>query len=269
MAGRIAIGIAYDGTNFAGWQRQSDERSVQDEVDKALTKVAAAPVAVTAAGRTDAGVHASGQVAHFEASRARTERNWVLGANRHLPADVALFWARSVSEDFHARFRAVARVYRYSIRESAVRPVLDRDRCAWVRERLELAAMQTASVALVGEHDFSAFRAAGCQARSPWRHVKRIDWWRERGLLMVEVEADAFLQHMVRNIVGSLILVGRGRQPPAWIGEVLAGGDRRRAGPAAPARGLSLIAVKYPERFGLPSGCSTTLQIGKVLPPAL
>ncbi len=265
---RIAIGIAYDGTDFAGWQRQNRERSVQDEVDKALAKIAAAPVAVTVAGRTDAGVHADAQVAHFDALCPRSERSWVLGANRHLPADVALLWARPVPEDFHARFRAVARVYRYLVRESAVRPVLDRRRCAWIRERLDLSAMQTAAAVLVGEHDFSAFRAAGCQARSPWREVKRIELWRAGGLLQIEVEANAFLQHMVRNIVGSLILVGRGRRRPVWMAEVLAEGDRRRAGPAAPARGLSLIGVRYPERFGLPND-GTSLEFTRILPPAL
>lgn len=251
---RIAAGLVYDGTDFLGWQRQREGRSVQSEVERALAKVAAAPIAVTAAGRTDAGVHATAQVVHFDTASSRSERNWMLGANRHLPPDVAIRWVKAVPEDFHARYGAVARCYRYLIYENVVRPVLDRRRCAWVHERLDLAAMREAAEPLVGEHDFGAFRAAGCQARSPRRRLTRLELWREAGLLRVEVEANAFLQHMVRNIVGSLILVGRGRKHPAWIGEVLAGRDRRRAGPAAPARGLTLVGIRYPARFELPGG---------------
>jgi tRNA pseudouridine38-40 synthase len=249
---RLAVGLVYDGTDFVGWQRQSEGRSVQGEAQTALAKVAAVPVSLTGAGRTDAGVHASGQVAHFDTVSRRSERDWVLGANRHLPADVALAWAREMPADFHARFNAVARHYRYAIREGVVRPVLARERCAWVRQSLDLPAMKAAGTALVGEHDFSAFRAAGCQARSPRREVLRLELAREGGFLRVEVEANAFLHHMVRNIVGSLLLVGRGRKPPEWIADVLAGRDRRRAGPTAPAHGLTLVAVSYPKRFDLP-----------------
>ncbi|MGH8274609.1 MAG: tRNA pseudouridine(38-40) synthase TruA [Gammaproteobacteria bacterium] len=256
---RIAAGVVYDGTDFIGWQSQREGRSVQGEVERALTRVAAAPVAVTAAGRTDAGVHASAQVVHFDTASERSERNWVLGANRHLPPDVAVRWARVVPEGFHARFSAVARAYRYLIYESVVRPVLDRRRCAWVHERLDLAAMQKAAEPLLGEHDFSAFRAAGCQAHSPLRRLDRFELRHEGGILRVEVEANAFLQHMVRNIAGSLILVGRGRKPPAWIGEVLAGRDRRRAGPAAPARGLTLMGIRYPAGFSLPGDYEVSL----------
>lgn len=204
------------------------------------------------AGRTDAGVHALMQVAHFDTTKARAEHHWVLGANRHLPGDIALHWARGVADEFHARFSAVARCYRYGIRESRTRPVLQRKRCAWVTARLDLDAMREGAKYLEGEQDFSAFRAAGCQARSPTRTLSRIELWRDSGMLFVEVEANAFLQHMVRNMVGSLILVGRGRKQPAWMGEVLAGRDRRRAGPAAPPQGLTLVGIAYPERFGLP-----------------
>ena len=250
---RLAVGLAYDGGGFIGWQRQNKGRSVQGEVERALGIVADEPISVVAAGRTDAGVHAAGQVLHFDTTSLCSVRNWVLGANRHLPADVALRWAREVPDDFHARFSATARRYCYFIRESAVRPVLERARCAWSRETLDLAAMQTAAAWLVGEHDFSAFRAAGCQAHTPRRSMHRLDLRRTNGLLQVEAEANAFLQHMVRNIVGSLIRVGRGKAGPEWMREVLASRDRRRAGAAAPARGLVLAGIEYPARFDLPS----------------
>ncbi|MGH8271620.1 MAG: tRNA pseudouridine(38-40) synthase TruA [Gammaproteobacteria bacterium] len=250
---RIAVGLAYDGGGFVGWQHQIEGRSVQDEVERALAIVADEPVSVTAAGRTDAGVHAAAQVVHFDTASSRSVRNWVLGANRHLPADVALRWACEVPEDFHARFSASARRYCYFIRESATRPVLDRSRCAWVHETLDLVAMQQAAAFLVGEHDFSAFRAAGCQAHTPQRDLRRLEVRRADGLLRVEAEANAFLQHMVRNIVGSLVRVGRGKVEPAWMHEVLVSRDRRRAGAAAPACGLVLAGIEYPVRFALPA----------------
>lgn len=250
---RVAIAIEYDGSEFVGWQRQRSGRSVQAEVEAALSRVADESIAVVAAGRTDSGVHARVQVAHFDTTRTRASHHWVLGANRYLPGDVAVHWARAVPGSFHARFSAVARCYRYSIREGRVRPVLERKRCGWVTGRLDLAAMRAGAAWLRGEHDFSAFRAAGCEARSPWRNVTRLALWRAAGALRVEVEANSFLQHMVRNIVGSLTLVGRGKKPPEWMAQVLAGRDRRRAGPAAPPHGLELVAVRYPEGVGLPA----------------
>jgi tRNA pseudouridine38-40 synthase len=242
-----------------GWQRQKDGRSVQAELERALTKVANEAISVVTAGRTDAGVHARMQVAHFESAASRGALNWVLGANRHLPADIALHWAQAVPPAFHARFSALARCYRYRIHESRIRPVLERERCAWVTQRLDLEAMRQGAAWLVGEHDFSAFRAAGCQAKSPWREIKRIELWREAHALHLEVEANAFLQHMVRNLAGSLVWVGKGRNQPDWMRDVLAGQDRRHAGPAAPARGLTLIGVRYPSHFDIPSssiGCA-------------
>lgn len=249
----MAAGLSYDGGGFVGWQRQAEGRSVQEEVERALGLVADDEVAVVAAGRTDAGVHAAGQVVHFDTGSLRPSRGWILGANRHLPPDVALRWAREVPEEFHARFSAWERRYCYRIRENTTRPVLGRAYCAWVHETLDLAAMQEAAALLEGEHDFSAFRAAECQAHSPVRNLRRLAVLRREGMLRIEAEADAFLYHMVRNIVGSLVRVGRGRERPEWVGEVLAGRDRRRAGPTAPARGLTLVGVDYPERFGLPT----------------
>lgn len=248
----MAVGIEYDGSNFVGWQRQKDGRSVQAEVEHALTKIAAENIAVVTAGRTDAGVHARMQVAHFECGVSRSALNWILGSNRHLPADIALHWAKEVPPAFHARFSAIARCYRYRIHEGRIRPVLERNRCAWITQRLDLEAMRQGAAWLMGEHDFSAFRAAGCQAKSPWREIKRVELWREAGELYLEIEANAFLQHMVRNIAGSLVWVGKGRKQPVWVRDVLAGQDRRRAGPAAPPQGLTLVGVTYPPHFDMP-----------------
>ena len=253
---RIAIGIEYDGAAFCGWQRQGHARNVQGALEYALARVADHPVDLTAAGRTDAGVHALQQVAHFDSPSVRDERAWVLGTNSGAPADVALLWARAVPDDFHARHSALARQYRYRILTQALRPVLERQRTCWIREPLDAAAMHVAAQVLVGEHDFSAFRAAECQSRTAVRRldavaVRRIDERR----VEIEVSANAFLHHMVRNLAGSLIAVGRGERPPGWIGEVLAGRDRRLAGITAPPHGLYLACVRYPALYGLP-GCA-------------
>ncbi len=250
---RIAIGIEYDGSGFAGWQRQSHARSVQACVEAALARIAGHPVATRCAGRTDAGVHACGQVVHFDTGAARPERAWVLGTNAHLPGDVAVRWARAVEEGFDARFSATARVYRYLILEGPARPALLRHRAAWHHgPRLDEARMAEAARALVGEHDFSAFRAAGCQARHAVRTVARLEVGRAGDVVWLEIEANAFLHHMVRIVAGSLLLVGRGERPVEWIGELLAGRDRAAAGPTAPAAGLYLLGARYPARFGLP-----------------
>lgn len=249
---RIALGIEYDGTRYGGWQAQPGVRTVQATVEAALSVVAAQPVTVVAAGRTDAGVHALSQVAHFDSGAARTLRNWVLGANANLPPDVALRWAREVPDEFHARFSATARTYRYLVGERPTRLVLERERAVWIHEPLDLGRMQSAAAPLCGRHDFSGFRSSECQAKTPVRTVRRLLVERDGSCVRITIEADAFLQHMVRNIAGSLIEVGRRRREPAWIAEVLARGDRRLAGPTAPAHGLALEAVDYPRRFGLP-----------------
>lgn len=249
---RIAVGVEYDGARYAGWQRQADAPSIQAEVERALGRVADHPLSVTCGGRTDAGVHALGQVAHFDTSATRSLRGWVLGANTHLPADIALTWAAQVGAGFHARYSALARSYRYLIQNRAMRPGLLDHRVGWIREPLDAQAMHEAAQCLVGEHDFSAFRAAECQSHTPLRRLLAIAVRREAGQVIVEVTANAFLQHMVRNIVGTLILVGTGARASAWVAATLAGRDRKAAGATAPAGGLYLVAIHYPPEAGLP-----------------
>jgi len=249
---RIAVGVEYKGTSFSGWQSQRGTRTVQDCVELALGRVANHPVRVVSAGRTDTGVHATGQVVHFDTDSVRPEHSWVRGANSNLPADVRILWARPVAESFHARFGAVERAYRYVIFTSSTRPAVLGELCAWTSYDLDARSMQQAAGTLLGEHDFSAFRAAGCQAKSPRRTIRRIELQQSGPWLWLDIAADAFLQHMVRNIVGSLLPIGRGERPPEWLAEVLQGADRTRAGMTAPPRGLYLTAVQYPERFELP-----------------
>lgn len=249
---RIALGIEYDGTAFAGWQAQSHAIGIQSVVEAALSSVAAHAVAVTAAGRTDAGVHATSQVVHFDTVAERTERAWVLGANTHLRPDVSVLWARDVPPGFHARFSAEARSYRYVIRNSAARPSLDRDRVCWVRGPLDAALMHEAAQVLVGVHDFTSFRAAECQSHTPIRNLEAIAVARHDAMLTIDVTANAFLHHMVRNIAGVLVAVGRGKRPAGWVREVLEVKDRRQGGVTAPPQGLYLVGVRYPAEFALP-----------------
>jgi tRNA pseudouridine38-40 synthase len=249
---RIALGIEYDGTDFFGWQRLSHGRSVQAAVEAALSLVAAHPVEVTCAGRTDAGVHARCQVVHFDSGAERSERAWALGANSNLSRDVAVLWARRLGDDFHARFGARARRYRYTILNRPIRAALAARFVTWERAPLDIVAMQRAGQELVGEHDFSAFRSVACQANSPMRNVREISVTRNGEEVAIEIDANAFLHHMVRNIVGSLLPVGRGERAPEWLGELLRGGDRSVAGPTAPASGLTFLAPRYPAEWNLP-----------------
>jgi len=249
---RIAAGVEYKGTAYSGWQSQRGVRTVQDQVERALSAVADQPVRVITAGRTDAGVHATGQVVHFDTERSRSHYSWMRGANSNLPDDVRVRWVRPVPDEFHARFSALSRSYRYIIHVSSGRPAVFHDLCAWVFHDLDVAAMQRAAGPLRGEHDFSAFRAAGCQARSPIRTVTHLAMAQSGPWIWLDISADAFLQHMVRNIVGSLLVVGRGEQPPEWLEEVLRSHDRTRAGAAAPPSGLYLSDVRYPPEYGLP-----------------
>jgi tRNA pseudouridine38-40 synthase len=249
---RLAVGIEYAGTHYAGWQRQEHAPSVQAEVERALGTVAAHSVAVVCAGRTDAGVHALGQVAHFDTAAARPLRGWLLGANAELPSDVALGWVAEVAGDFHARYSALARTYRYLVLNRPTRAPLAFERaCQW-RAPLDAARMHEALQVLVGEHDFSAFRAAECQSQLPVRRLTQIAVRREGELVEFEVTANAFLHHMVRNIVGSALAVGTGERDAAWLAELLARRDRRAAGPTAPPGGLYLAAVEYPAAAGIP-----------------
>ena len=249
---RIALGIEYDGTDFHGWQRLSHGPSVQATVEAALSKVADEAVEVICAGRTDAGVHASCQVVHFDTNAERSPRGWALGASSNLPASVAVLWAKPVGDHFHARFSALARRYRYTILNRPVRAALAARHVAWERVPLAAEAMHAAAQALVGENDFSAFRTIACQARTPMRCVHEISVQREDDRVIVEIQANAFLHHMVRNIVGSLLLVGRGEQPRAWIARLLEGRNRDVAGPTASPQGLTLLAPRYAADFGLP-----------------
>jgi len=253
---RIAAGLEYDGSAFFGWQTQSHARSVQHVLNAAIGMVANQTVSTAAAGRTDAGVHACGQVIHFDTAARRSPRSWLLGVNSNLPPDAALQWVREVPGDFHARYSATARTYRYVILNREVRSALDRDRAWCLRGELQESRMATAAVHLLGEHDFSAFRGAGCQARSPVRRLERLVVSRIADYLHIEVRASGFLYHMVRNIVGALVRVGSGEAEPGWLAELLAGRDRRCGAPTAPAQGLYFAEVHYPAGLGLPSPAS-------------
>ncbi|MGH8125002.1 MAG: tRNA pseudouridine(38-40) synthase TruA [Rhodanobacteraceae bacterium] len=250
---RIALGIEYDGTDFFGWQRLSHRPSLQAEVESALSFVADHPVEVTCAGRTDAGVHARCQVVHFDAHATRSPRGWVLGATTRLPSAIAVLWAQSVPGDFSARFSARTRRYRYTILNRPVRPALDARFVAWERVPLDAGAMHSAAQALLGERDFSAFRAASCQAAHARRDVSEIGVRRQDERVIIEIEANAFLHHMVRNIVGSLLEVGRGERPVPWIAELLAARNRDVAGVTAAPQGLTFIGPRYPAQWGLPA----------------
>jgi tRNA pseudouridine38-40 synthase len=253
---RIALGIEYDGTDFFGWQRLSHGPTVQGALEEALSFVADHPVEVICAGRTDAGVHARCQVVHFDSAAQRSERGWMLGTNSKLPSSVGVRWVRPVADDFHARYGARARRYRYTILNRAARPALDARYVAWERHPLDADAMQRASAALIGENDFSAFRTVACQARTPFRNVHALRVARIDDRIEIEIEANAFLHHMVRNIVGSLLPIGRGERPVEWIAQLLAGRDRSVAGPTASASGLCFIAPRYPVGSGLPAEVS-------------
>lgn len=250
---RIAIGVEYDGTRYAGWQRQPEVPTIQAELEAALAAVADHPVELTCAGRTDAGVHALGQVAHFDTSARREPRGWTLGTNTRLPDDIALLWSAPVPADFHARYGALSRSYRYLILNRPSRPGLARHRVCWIHRPLDAAAMHDAAQCLVGEHDFSAFRAAECQARTPLRRLHRIAVRRSGDLIAIDVTANAFLHHMVRSIAGSLIAVGQSDRPAGWVAEALASRDRRAAGITAPASGLYFLSAEYPPHCGLPA----------------
>jgi len=248
---RISCAVEYDGAGFSGWQRQDHSRSVQGDVEAALSRVADHPVQVCCAGRTDAGVHATWQVIHFDTRSERSERSWLLGTNANLRKDVRLLWAREIQDDFHARFSAQARRYRYVILNREVASALLRNQVTWDHRQLDEARMQAGAGHLLGEHDFSSFRAVACQARSPVRTVHRLEIARSGEYLYLDVEANAFLHHMVRNIAGVLMAVGRGEQSPGWVKEILEHRDRTRGGVTAPAQGLYLVGVKYPEQYAI------------------
>ncbi len=249
---RLALGIEYDGGAYNGWQRQRVGRGVQEVLERCASQVANHDVDVVCAGRTDTGVHASGQVVHFDTESVRSERGWLLGINSELPDDISVSWVKPVDDEFHARFSALSRHYRYRILNTLVRSALERDRCWWVHQRLDADAMHRAGQSLLGEHDFSAFRAAGCQAKTPNRELLSLSVERDGDWVVLEVSGNAFLQHMVRNITGTLVAVGSAQQPESWVGEVLESRDRKQGGITAPPQGLTLTKVEYPAAYGLP-----------------
>ena len=248
---RVAAIVEYDGTGYAGWQSQDHSASIQDAVQAALSFVAGEPVVAICAGRTDSGVHAAGQVIHFDTSAARTPRAWVLGANTKLSPAIALQWAGEVTFGFHARHTAIRRIYRYCILNRSARSALQRTRAAWIHRPLDAAAMHAAGQVLLGEHDFSAFRSVQCQSKTPVRRVERIEVRRSGDYLWLEITANAYLHHMVRNIVGTLLAVQRAVDPAAAMAQVLQQGNRRLAGATAPAAGLYLWRVEYPPAYGI------------------
>lgn len=252
---RIALGIEYVGTNYSGWQSQINQPhvpSIQKLVEAAIAAIANHPVSITCAGRTDAGVHASGQVVHCDVNVERSPYAWVFGCNTKLPPDIRVLWMQPVAADFSARRSAVGRHYKYVIYNNKIRPSLLRDYVGWYYSPLDAAKMLEAAQAWLGEHDFSSFRGAGCQSISPVRKVKMLSVERRDDLVIIDIIADAFLYHMVRNMVGALLEIGSNRRSVAWAKQVLLAKDRTKAGISAPPQGLYLTKVLYPEEIVLP-----------------
>lgn len=251
---RYAAAVEYSGGAYHGWQKQCHDPvpCVQGEVEKALSRVANHPVTVICAGRTDAGVSACYQIIHFDAQVQRPERAWVMGGNTYLPGDIALLWVKPVSEDFHARFSARARRYRYIIYSAAVKPAVLTKGVTWTWKSLDEVKMQQAARVLVGEHDFTSYRAVACQAKNPVRQVQHLQVYRQGRLLIIDIKANAFLHHMVRNIAGVLMKIGAGEAPVSWAQEVLDARDRRQGGVTAPPFGLYFVDVDYADEFLLP-----------------
>ena len=243
---RLALGVEYNGTNFHGWQLQEEGvRTVQGEIERALSIVANHPVRVFCAGRTDAGVHAIEQVIHFETDAVRSDKSWVFGCNVNLPHDVNVLWVKKVSDDFHARFDAVARSYEYRILNTEVRSSLNSDFVLWEPRKIDLEKFKEAAKILVGEHDFSSFRGHLCQAKSPIKNIEFIDIDMRESLIIINIKSNAFLHHMVRNIVGTLLKVGRMEEQPSWVEKVLGKKDRKFAGPTARPEGLYFKKAFY------------------------
>ena len=253
---RIALGIEYAGTDFSGWQMQKDgSRTVQAELEKALSMIADEPIQVVCAGRTDTGVHATGQVVSFETSAVRDARAWLFGVNTHLPDDVASLWSVEVSDDFSARFTATARQYRYVILNRPGRSAAFHSKVTWRHGPVNEQLMHEAAQALLGAQDFSSFRSSSCQANNALRTIHYINVTRKHDFIYIDIKANAFLHHMVRNIAGSLLMIGQGEQPVDWMETLLQAKDRTQAGPTAPACGLYMVKVTYPEECGIPEYC--------------
>lgn len=250
---RVALGIEYDGTNFSGWQVQPEQRTVQSSLEHAISIVADQAVKTVAAGRTDSGVHALQQVVHFDTDALRDERSWILGLNTNLPSDINVVWARPVDDDFSARFSAVRRTYRYLILNRISRSAIHNNKMWWYFQKLDEQRMQAAADILVGHHDFSAFRAKLCQAKSPMKTVEDITVTRHDDCIAIDVTAQSFLHHMVRNLVGVLVPIGEGRQPVEWAERVLQSKQREQGGITSPPDGLYFVNVEYPQQYALPT----------------
>ncbi len=249
---KIVLGLEYSGTQYSGWQRQKHARSIQQHVEEALSRVADQTVIVQCAGRTDTGVHALHQVIHFETDAVREMRSWVLGGNVNLPQDISILWVQPAADDFHARFSATGRSYRYIILNRSARPGIYNHRVTWECRSLDEHRMQQAADCLIGEHDFTSYRAVDCQSNSPVRRVRQLDVNRQGDTVVINIEANAFLHHMVRNIAGVLMEIGTGKAPVEWSQQVLAARDRTLGGVTAAPDGLYLMNVTYPEKFNIP-----------------
>ena len=253
---RIALGVEYDGSPFFGWQSQPDVSNVQDALQTALSSIASEPVSILAAGRTDTGVHALEQVVHFDTHAERPLSAWVRGANALLPESIAVLWAHPVPEEFHARFSAQARSYQYVLINRPSRSAVHHGKVGWFHALLDMEAMREAATYLLGEHDFSAFRSSECQAKSPVKNLAQLDIQRNGDTLIFDLNADAFLHHMVRNIIGCLVYVGKGKHPPQWMKEVLESRNRNRAAPTFAPDGLYLRRITYDSKWGLPQSAT-------------
>ena len=251
---RIALGVEYDGSPFFGWQSQADGHTVQDVLQAALSGIASEPVAIIAAGRTDTGVHALEQVVHFDSGVERPLSAWVRGVNALLPKSIAVLWAHPVPEEFHARFSAQARSYRYLLINRPIRSAVLYGKVGWFHAPLDVDKMSEAAQHLLGEHDFSAFRSSECQAKSPIKNLTQLDIQKQGDMITFDLTAGAFLHHMVRNIVGCLVYIGKGKHPPQWMHEVLESRNRSQAAPTFAPDGLYLRRITYDAKWGLPSG---------------
>ncbi|OGT46906.1 MAG: tRNA pseudouridine(38-40) synthase TruA [Gammaproteobacteria bacterium RIFCSPHIGHO2_12_FULL_41_15] len=249
---RMALGVRYDGTAYHGWQRQDGLKTVQGELERALGAIADHPINLVCAGRTDSGVHATAQVVHFNTEVERTDYSWIFGANSNMAKDISVSWAQKVDMEFHARFSATYRRYRYIIYNHPTRPAIMRHSVTWYHRPLNEQKMQEAANFLLGEHDFSSFRGANCQANSPIRKIENITVTRHHYLVIVDVLANAFLHHMIRNIVGVLLPIGEGQRPVSWMPEILALKNRQEGGATAVPNGLYLVEVGYPSHYNLP-----------------
>ncbi len=249
---RVALGVSYNGSAYQGWQSQSSGLTVQDKLEKALGIFTAQPVSTLCAGRTDAGVHALMQVVHFDTDRQRDAHSWVRGVNANLPRDIAVQWAQAVPDAFHCRASATSRRYAYVLLDAPVRPSVDMGRVGWSFRPLDAAAMQQAASYLLGEHDFTSFRASQCQARSPIKNMLAISVTRRGAYWRFEFEANAFLHHMIRNIMGCLVAIGQGKKPEQWMATVLAARDRKAAAPTFSPNGLYFLGPRYAAHWGIP-----------------